>query len=365
MIQTREDRLSDRKLDAILNEFRGRIEEANATGVPLLIRGGNTKSFYGRKVNGTPLDVGPYTGIVSYEPTELVITARAGTPLREIEQTLAVQGQMLAFEPPHFGEGATLGGVVACGLSGPRRPYAGAVRDFVLGVRCLNGLGALLNFGGQVMKNVAGYDLSRLMTGAQGTLGVILEVSLKVLPMPEIEKTLRTEVDPSNAIRLMNEWAGQPLPLSAACHDGDYLYVRLSGKESAVRSSMRKLDLENCNNGTEFWEALREQQLAFFDGPAPLWRLSLPSTCNTEDLNGSRLIDWGGAQHWLKTAERADVIWETAKRLGGSATLVRGGDQNGMIFQPLTDGLFALHRRVKQAFDPNAVLNPGRMYPEL
>jgi glycolate oxidase FAD binding subunit len=357
--------LSGHRLDEILNEFKALIEDANATGVPLVIQGGETKAFYGRKIDGTHLDIRPYTGVVSYEPTELVITARAGTRLKEVEQTLASEGQMLAFDPPYFGEEATLGGVIACGLSGPRRPYTGAVRDFVLGVRCLNGKGALLNFGGQVMKNVAGYDISRLMTGALGTLGVLLEITLKVLPIPEYEITLRTEVDQRDAIRLMNEWAGQPLPLSAACYDGEYLNIRLSGKESAVTTAMQKPGLEDFPDGKAYWEALREQRLSFFNDPVPLWRLSLPSSRCTEGLNGSKLIDWGGAQHWIKTTEQADAMWKKARELGGSATLFKGGDQNGMIFQPLTDSLLTLHRRLKQAFDPNAVLNPGRMYPEL
>jgi len=346
-------------------EFKASIEDANTKELPLVIQGGHTKAFYGRKINGNPLDIRPYTGIVSYDPTELVISARAGTTLREIEQSLASEGQMLAFEPLHFGEEATLGGIIACGLSGPRRPYTGAVRDFVLGVRCLNGQGKLLNFGGQVMKNVAGYDLSRLMTGALGTLGVLLEVSLKVLPIPEFEKSLRTREDLHSAIRLMNEWAGQPLPLSAACYDGEYLNIRLSGKESAVSAAMRELELEDHPNGNEYWKALREQRLAFFSDAVPLWRLSVPSTHNTERINGRKLIDWGGAQHWIKTSEQAHVVWETARELGGSATLFRGGDRNGPIFQPLPDGLLTLHRRLKQAFDPKAILNPGRMYPEL
>jgi len=357
--------LSGHRLDEILNEFKALIEDANATGVPLVIHGGETKAFYGRKIDGTHLDIRPYTGIVSYEPTELVITARAGTSLKEIEQTLASERQMLAFDPPCFGEGATLGGVIACGLSGPRRPYTGAVRDFVLGVCCLNGQGALLNFGGQVMKNVAGYDISRLMTGALGTLGVLLEITLKVLPIPEYEITLRTEVDQRNAIRLMNEWAGQPLPLSAACYDGQYLNIRLSGKESAVTTAILKLGLENFPDGKAYWEALQEQRLSFFNDAVPLWRLSLPSSRYTEDLNGSKLIDWGGAQHWIKTTEQVDTMWKIARELGGNATLFKGGDQNGLIFQPLTDSLHTLHLRLKQAFDPNAILNPGRMYPEL
>jgi glycolate oxidase FAD binding subunit len=357
--------LSAHRSDEILNGFKALIEEANSSGVPLVIQGGKTKAFYGRKIGGTSLDIQPYKGIVSYDPTELVITARAGTRLKEVEQTLAAERQMLAFEPPCFGQEATLGGVIACGLSGPRRPYAGAVRDFVLGVRCLNGKGEELNFGGQVMKNVAGYDISRLMTGALGTLGVLIEITLKVLPIPEYEITLRTEVDQRNAIKMMNEWAGLPLPLTAACYDGECLNIRLSGKESAVTTAMQKLCLQDFPEGKAYWEALREQRLSFFNNPAPLWRLSLPSSRCNEGLNGNKLIDWGGAQHWVKTTEQADTIWKKARDLGGSATLFKGGDQNGMIFQPLTDSLLTLHRRLKQAFDPNTILNPGRMYPEL
>lgn len=349
----------------MLDVFRERIRDANATGKHLVIRGGDTKSFYGRKVTGTCLDVRPYAGIVSYEPTELVITVRAGTPLREVEQVLASKGQMLAFEPPRFGAGTTLGGVVACGLSGPRRPYAGAARDFVLGLRCLNGHGSLLNFGGKVMKNVAGYDISRLMTGAQGTLGVLLEISLKVLPQPECERTVRTGTDSSTAIRLMNEWAARPLPVSASCFDGEYVYVRLSGKESAVRAAVRSLGLEDYDAGKDFWDALRDQKLPFFSGSTPLWRISIPSNRELHNPAGDSLIDWGGAQYWIRTNEQAQLLWERARLAGGSATLFRGGDQNGKIFQPLEGGLHTLHCRIKQAFDPKGVLNPGRMYPEL
>jgi len=337
--------------------------QAQAEGRPLRIQGGGTKTWLGRAVDGEPLAVGGHRGILSYEPTELVITARAGTPLAEIQAALAERGQWLAFEPPHFSptgladdpldlgagagagvggnanadsdaggnsianarglpEKATLGGTIACGLSGPARPYTGAARDFILGVRLINGKGEVLRFGGEVMKNVAGYDLSRLMAGAQGTLGVLLDVSLKVLPCPAVELTLVFDLSPAEAIRRFNQWAGQPLPISAACHDGERAHVRLAGNEAAVRAAHARLGGEVFGGEAEsFWRVVRELRHPFFQqgtgyqlgkayqpgmayqkgmasqpGAPPLWRLSLPPTAPHDPALGPQFIDWGGAQ---------------------------------------------------------------------
>jgi len=335
--------------------------------------GGGSKAFYGRRPIGTQLALAGHRGVVNYEPKELVLTARAGTPLVELEALLAEQGQMLAFEPPHFGADAgsqssaqaTLGGAIACGLSGPRRPYAGSARDFVLGMRIINGHGELLHFGGEVMKNVAGYDVSRAMTGALGTLGVILEVSLKVLPRLEQELTLVQERDPDDAIRSMNQWAGSPLPLSAACYDGRKLYVRLSGTPKAVDAACGRIGGDRVADGDHYWWTLREHRHALFDNGRPLWRLSLPSQAPMLALPGSQLIDWGGAQRWLAgdAGDAGDeVIRDAAARAGGHATLFRGGDRDGEVFHPLPQALVALHRKLKHAFDPQGIFNPGRLY---
>lgn len=331
----------------------------------LHIRGGDTKAFYGRANDGVALELGAHRGIVNYEPTELVISARAGTTLVELEAALAKQGQWLPFEPPHFGSGATLGGAVACGLSGPARPYTGAVRDFVLGVSCINGRGEYLSFGGQVMKNVAGYDVSRLMAGAMGTLGVLLEVSLKVLPRPERELTLALAMDASTAITTMTAWAAQPLPVSASCYDGELLRVRLSGTESGLRSAQAKIGGDEVVDGAEFWSQLREHRLPFFLQGGALWRLSTRPATRAPTLDGKWLIDWGGAQRWLITELPAEAVRKEASGAGGHASLFRGGDRSGEVFHPLSPTLRILHRRLKEAFDPQGILNPGRLYADL
>lgn len=332
-----------------------------ATGrAPLRIVGSGTKNFYGRAPRGEPLSLAGHRGIISYEPTELVLTARAGTPLSEIEQTLAVNNQTLAFEPPHFGEPATLGGTIACGFSGPGRPYRGAARDFVLGARIINGKGEILSFGGQVMKNVAGYDVSRLMTGALGTLGVLLDVSLKVLPKPDAECTLVFKATVSEALEQVVRWSGQPIPLSAVCYAGDTLYVRLSGYDETIRAARGEVGGEEHSAGADFWRDVNEHRQSFFQGELPLWRLSVPPAAAPIDLPGEWLIDWGGAQRWLKTSAAGADVWAAAERAGGHATLFRGGDRAGEVFQPLAAPLLQLHRNLKRAFDPSGILNPGR-----
>jgi glycolate oxidase FAD binding subunit len=344
--------------------LREMVREAAAARTPLRIVGGNSKAFYGRESLGKPLLTTAHRGILSYEPTELVITARSGTPLRAVEAVLAHPGQMLGFEPPYFGTGATLGGTIACGLSGPRRPYAGSARDFVLGVRMLNGQGESLRFGGQVMKNVAGYDLSRLMAGALGTLGVILEVSLKVLPRPAVECTLVQSCPPEAALAALTGYARKPYPLSAAAYAGATLYLRLSGAASAVAAASRQLGGDQLAEGAAFWHAVREHTHPFFQGDTPLWRLSVPPATPLLPLPGQWLLDWGGAQRWLRSTAPATTIQQAAAAVGGHATLFRGGDRQGPIFQPLEPVVQQLHRQLKQSFDPHRILNPGRLYPD-
>jgi glycolate oxidase FAD binding subunit len=353
----------------MLEQFRARILERR----PLRIRGGGSKDFYGQALAGGILDTRGYSGIVDYEPTELVITARCGTPLAEIESALAARRQMLAFEPPSFDAGATIGGVIAAGLSGPRRASVGAVRDFVLGVKIIDGEGRLLRFGGQVMKNVAGFDVARLMAGSLGTLGLIVEVSLKVLPLPAAGATLRFELPQQGAqgaIELMNRWASQPLPVSATCWHDDVLTLRLSGARAAVDAAAANLGGERLGEAeaAAFWGDLREQRHPFFAGhgdDGALWRLSVPSTAPALSVLGPTLIEWGGAQRWV----RGDVdARAAATAAGGHATLFRGGDAQARrsrgAFQPLEPVLERIHRDLKRAFDPHGVFNPGRLYPD-
>ena len=342
------------------------IVTAAAERTPLNITAGNTKSFLGRSQQGDPLDVSGLRGILSYEPKELVISALAGTPLSEIEATLAEQGQMLPFEPPHFGAGATLGGTIAAGLSGPRRPYAGSARDFVLGARILSGKGEILRFGGEVMKNVAGYDISRLMVGAMGTLGVVLDISLKVLPIPAREITLVTDSDTASAVKRFNELAAKPVPLSAAACDGEHAYIRLSGAETAVDAACKTLGGEQIKDSENFWQRrIREQDHAFFQGDTPLWRLSVPAGSPGLPLQHKCLVDWGGALRWVRSDSPHDEIFQAVKAIGGHATLFRGGDRTGPIYQPLPAPLMKIHKNLKQAFDPQGLFNPGRLYEEL
>lgn len=345
----------------LTQEFTDRIAAASSDR-PLCIRGGGSKDFYGEVSRGDILDTRGHTGIIAYEPTELVITARCGTPLAEIEAALAAQNQFLAFEPPHF-DSATVGGAVAAGLSGPRRATAGALRDFVLGVNLLSGAPRRLTFGGTVMKNVAGYDVSRLMAGSLGTLGLILDVSLKVLPRPVAEATLRFDLPQAKALDTLNAWGGQPLPISASCWHEDVLTLRLSGAEAAVAAAKRKLGGEAVADAAQFWDGLREQRHDFFAGSEPLCRLSVPSVAPVLDLPGEQVIEWGGSQRWW----RGDAVTarEAAGRVGGHAILFRSKDKAGDVFAPLPAPMMQIHRRLKAAFDPRGVFNPGRLYPNL
>jgi glycolate oxidase FAD binding subunit len=343
-----------------------RVIIAAADRRPINITAGNTKAFLGRATQGEALDVSGHRGVLSYEPKELVITARAGTPLREIEAVLAEKGQMLPFEPPLFGDDATLGGTIAAGLSGPRRPYAGSARDFVLGARVLNGKGEILRFGGEVMKNVAGYDVSRLMTGAMGTLGVLLDISLKVLPIPASEITLVSSSDTPSAIKRFNELAGRPIPVSAAACDGERAYIRLSGAQTAVDAARKALGGDLFEEGEVFWQQrIREQGHVFFQGETPLWRLSVPPGAPGVSFQRKCLIDWGGALRWVRSDKDPDEIFRSVAEIGGHATLFRGGNREGRIYQPQPGPMIAIHQRLKRAFDPQGLFNPGRLYAEL
>jgi glycolate oxidase FAD binding subunit len=342
----------------LIETFQEKIRQAAERRAPLRLRGGGTKDFYGNPPRGDVLDTRGYAGIVSYEATELVVTARCGTPLAELEEALAKNQQILPFEPPHFGAAATVGGCIAAGLAGPRRASAGAVRDFVLGVKLVDGRGRVLRFGGEVMKNVAGYDVSRLLAGSLGTLGLVAEASLKVLPRPPGELTLRLEKSEAQALEAMSRWAGQPLPVSAtAWHDG-VLLVRLSGAEPAVHAAAQRIGGEK--HESSFWKDVREHSHPFFSGPEPLWRLALPSNAAPLGLPGRQLIEWGGGLRWLKTAAGADAVRKAAKH----ATLFRATDKSAGAFAPLEPVNARLHKALKAAFDPAGILNPGRMYAD-
>jgi len=343
----------------MITEFQARIAE----GKPLRIRGGGSKDGYGNALEGDVLDTRGHAGIVAYEPTELFITAKCGTPLAEIEAALAASGQCLPFEPPRFSADSTIGGVVAAGLSGPRRVSAGALRDFVLGVKLLDGEARELAFGGQVMKNVAGYDVSRVMAGSLGTLGLITEVSLKVLPRPVADATLRFAMTQAEALDTLNRWAARPLPIVASAWEAGVLTLRLAGARAAVETAQQNIGAGEMEESA-VWDALRDQTAAFFQTEI-LWRLSVPSTAPELNLPGKQLIEWGGALRWLKSDAPAETIRATAAAVGGSATLYRApAELKAQVgaFAPLPAPLMALHQNLKAAFDPRGLFNPGRFY---
>ncbi|MDD2919961.1 glycolate oxidase subunit GlcE [Rhodoferax sp.] len=376
-------------MDIALHRLIDHIQTAAAQRTPLRIRGGGSKDFYGETLQGELLDTTPYRGIVSYEPSELVVTMRAGTPLAELEAALTEKGQCLAFEPPRFGPAnGTCGGMVAAGLSGPARASVGGVRDYVLGVQLVNGLGEHLTFGGQVMKNVAGYDVSRLMVGALGTLGLLTEISLKVLPVAPAEATLVFELDQASALAQLQRWGAQPLPLNASCwvHDDtaanapELLFLRLRGAVAAVESACTKLlkdvpghRMDIAQAGPD-WTACRDLKLPFFTAPAnapeplALWRLSVPQTAPALDLPWPQLVEWHGGQRWLRAPVSAmEQLRQAATAAGGSASVFMACGSTGVNnrFSPLQPTLEQIHRRLKAEFDPAGILNPGRMYPLL
>jgi glycolate oxidase FAD binding subunit len=332
------------------------------TRAPLAIVGSGSKRALGPVSTGTPLDVTGHRGIVTFEPTELVLTARAGTPLAEIETTLAQAQQMMPFEPPQFAGGGTIGGAIACGLSGPRRPFAGSARDFVLGTRVISGRGEVLRFGGEVMKNVAGYDVSRLMTGAYGTLGVVLDVSLKVLPLPASETTCCLQMHAREALEWMDETLTQAYPISALAHLDDMLFVRLSGSQQGVRAAAQEIGGERIADDT-WWRRLRDHDLTFFQNAAPLWRIAVPAGTPMLELDGPTLLDWGGTQRWIASHADAATVRAAAVAHGGHAMRFDGAPE--ATFQPLDPALVKLHQRLKDAFDPFRILNRARLYPDL
>jgi len=349
------------------------VRQAYAQQQPLRIQGGNSKTFYGRAVSGETLSLRNYSGIINYEPSELVITARAGTPLNIIEATLAEHGQMLGFEPPAYGPTATLGGTIACGLSGPRRPYSGAARDFVLGITLINGKGELLTFGGQVMKNVAGYDVSRLMCGAQGTLGILLDITLKVVPIPAYEETRVLEADETQMQSLLSDLGRRPLPLSATVLDNNLLYIRLSGARAGVDAAARSIggDLLAKPQCDTYWQQIREQEHDFFsharEADTNLWRLSLaPATKAVPDqLVNNQLIEWSGAQRWVYSNQDDETVRQWTEEQNGHAIKLSFTDASSRTFHPLASALHALSQRIKNSFDPAGILNPGRLYADL
>jgi glycolate oxidase FAD binding subunit len=365
-------------MEPVLNDLIERVRNAASSGTPLRIRGGGSKDFYGEPPQGELLETAPLTGVTSYEPSELVVTVRAGTPLAEPDEVLTREGQCLPFEPPHFGGGATVGGMVATALAGPARASVGGVRDYVLGLTMINGRGELLTFGGQVMKNVAGYDVSRLVTGSLGTLGVIVEASLKVLPKAPAEATLKFEMSQAEALPRLNEWGGKPLPLNASCWveaaGVSTLYLRLRGAVAAVDTACKTLGGERQDNAlvAPDWQACRDQRLPWFAdrGERDLWRLSVPQTAPVLDLPEAPLIEWHGGQRWLRVAPgEGERLRDVAARAGGHATLFSPGAGRPQPavnrFAPLASPLDRIHRDLKREFDPAGILNRGRMYPGL
>lgn len=360
--------------DPVLGLLAQQVREAATRHQALCIRGGGSKDFYGGPMLGEVLDTRVLRGITSYEPTELVVTARAGTPLAELEAVLAEQGQCLPFEPPELAEpgSATVGGMVAAGLAGPARASVGAVRDYVLGATLLNGRAELLSFGGQVMKNVAGYDVSRLLAGSLGVLGVVCEVSLKVMPVAPATLTLRFDMDQANALRHLNEWAGQALPLNASAWWDETLVLRLRGAVAAVTAAAQRLGGEPIPEplAADFWDSLRNQRDEFFqsaqaamaDG-ATLWRLSVAASAPPLGLPGEQLIEWGGAQRWLVSREPAHRLRAAALDARGHATMFRGGEREHGVFAPLSGPLLRLHHQLKQSFDPAGIFNRQRLMP--
>jgi glycolate oxidase FAD binding subunit len=346
---------------SVLEAWRERIATAARSGTPLRLRGAGTKDFYGENVAGEVMELRGWCGIVDYDPSELVISVRSGTPLSEVEAALAAHDQFLAFEPPAFGADPTIGGVIAAGLSGPRRMFAGAARDFVLGTRLLTAQGEALRFGGKVMKNVAGFDVSRLLCGSLGILGILTEVSLKVLPRPRVEETRRLELSAGEAVATFNRWAALPLPLSGAAWSQGGAWVRLSGAPAAVRAAREQIggDPVAASLADRFWSDLRHCQLPLFAAES-LWRLSLPPAAPPLDIPVEPLIDWGGALRWYANVPPEITVRERARAAQGTALHWRGAEPGGR-FHPLPATVASLHRRLKERFDPGGLFNPGRL----
>lgn len=349
----------------LTSDLQAQIEQAFNHRTPLKITGGGSKTFFGSPPAATEtLIVTGHRGIIYYEPSELVVTVRAGTALQTLVKVLDGQGQMLAFEPPYFNAQATVGGTVACGLSGPRRPYAGSVSDFVLGCAIINGQAEILKFGGQVMKNVAGFDVSRLMVGALGQLGLLLDVSIRVMSRPEAEVTLRRPLSSANqAVEIMQRWQGQSWPISGLVYDGELLRARLSGAETAIKIAAQQLGGDLDEYGQSFWDELRDHRLDFFNKSGDLWRINIAPATPMLQVSGEWLLDWGGAQRWLKSPESAGRIHQIAEMHNGSAVCFRGAEKHDWI--RFESERLALQKRVRRAFDPYRLFNPDCFLPGL
>ncbi|MFG6665992.1 glycolate oxidase subunit GlcE [Halomonas sp. HNIBRBA4712] len=346
------------------------VANAYQSRAPLRIVGGDTRGFYGRPVDGITLDVAEHSGIVSYDPVELIVTVRAGTPLKALEAALDEKQQMLPFEPPRFGQASTIGGAVATGLSGPRRPWAGAVRDFVLGTRVITQEGKLLRFGGEVMKNVAGYDVSRLMAGAQGTLGVLADISFKVLPKPAASHSLRLDdMGAEEALKTLSTLGREPLPITAAAWHQNALFLRLEGGESSVKATRERLGGEPLE--AAFWDTLRDHRHDFFTPKSgqPLWRASLPAHTAPLDIDVDEadiFYDWAGSQRWIRTGD-GEALRGACKKAGGHATCFTPAARGGVDspFTPLDPVVEKYHKRLKAELDTHGIFNPGRLYAGL
>ena len=346
-------------------QLQDEVVQAIANKQTLTIKAGGSKDFYGRLVaHDSVLSLAEHRGIISYEPTELVIKVRSGTPLKVIQQVLTENRQMLAFEPPAYTEKTTIGGTIAGNFSGPRRAYSGAARDYVVGSTIINGKAEQLSFGGEVMKNVAGYDISRLITGALGTLGVILDASIKVVPMPEAEITMVQNIPNDKALKKLHQWSQLPLPISASCCYQNMLYIRLSGTEKAIKQAGQTIGGQQLDNAQDFWQSITGQTHSFFHGQQTLWRYSLAS--NTPPLlpEGNILYEWGGALRWLKSDVAQHTVRADSQKLNGHCTLFRSTGERDNVFQALPAPLLKLHLRLKHAFDPQGIFNTGRMYAE-
>lgn len=350
----------------LLNEWSERIKLATQQKTPLRLQGGGSKLFYGETTEGELFDLRAHTGIVAYAPSELVVTVNSGTPLAELEQVLAEKNQFLPFEPPHFGPNATVAGCIAAGLAGPRRAAAGGAKDFVLGAHLLDGSGQYLRFGGQVMKNVAGYDVSRLLCGSLGSLGVITQLSLKVLPLPEHELTVKLAIEQADALQRINTLSAEPLPISASVWLNDHLYVRLSGAPSPIEVAVQAIGGESLppEQAQDFWQQIKEQTHTFFaEKPNhTLWRLSVPSTSVPILAEHEQLIEWGGALRWLHSQQEAEHIRAAVAKVGGTATAFRNGPEATPYFHPQAPINLKIQQRLKEKFDPAGIFNPGRFY---
>lgn len=355
-------------MNNVRSQLHEQVKTALSEATPLKICGGDSKAFYGNPINAQQvLDIKPYAGIVSYEPTELCITVRAGTRLKDLEEELSKHQQMLPFEPPLFTDSATIGGAVAAGLSGPRRPYTGAVRDAILGTAVINGFGEIVNFGGQVMKNVAGYDVSRLMTGSQGTLGPILEVSLRLIPKPEKDITYQLPMTQQEALDYFTTLRQSRLPVTASCYIDNQVHIRLSGSEKQLINLIKNHDLQPLDNGDIFWQSIRNQSHPFFEkNNKPLWRLSTPPAAPAHQQPENHLmLEWGGAIRWITSNSPPNIIQDMAKKAEGGAILFRGDVAGACTFPKPEPALFKLQQHLKRQLDPKGIFNPNRLYEGL